>query len=223
MPARRALTWQLTGGAGQGVVRERYWLTFQPGEIRVCASCHGLNSKDQLNGGVPQNKPEALRQLLAMYRTNPPQPPADPEDPGFNPQPPQPPESTDPSYMIGVVSTKKKSVVPGMLIPGWKGALNFVGQNAASASKAVELRLSIEGNACPKSLEYFTTSDAGLATRSAKVPSAKRNLSLQFDVLYSGQSAGSGTVLLANGKKKQNNKPLTAKEVKKICKAFEKF
>jgi hypothetical protein len=44
VPARRALSWQTTDGAGTPVVRERYWLTFQPGEVRVCNSCHGVNS-----------------------------------------------------------------------------------------------------------------------------------------------------------------------------------
>lgn len=64
VPAERALTWQLTEPGGTPVVRERYWLTFQPGEIRVCASCHGLNSADQVGGTEPQNPPEALRRLL---------------------------------------------------------------------------------------------------------------------------------------------------------------
>ncbi|HEX4963931.1 MAG TPA: hypothetical protein VF173_24105 [Thermoanaerobaculia bacterium] len=70
LPARRALTWQLTDGAGQGVVRERYWLTFQPGEIRVCTSCHGLNSRDQQGRPAPTNPPEALRSLLRFWKTD---------------------------------------------------------------------------------------------------------------------------------------------------------
>src|SRR6185503_7782182 len=48
VPARRAMTWQLTDPAGDPVVRERYWLTFQPGEIRSCTSCHGPSRSDQL-------------------------------------------------------------------------------------------------------------------------------------------------------------------------------
>jgi hypothetical protein len=70
VPARRAMSWQLTDAAGSGVVRERYWLTFQPGEIRTCTSCHGLNTRDQTNKSVPTNKPEALRELLKYYRQN---------------------------------------------------------------------------------------------------------------------------------------------------------
>jgi hypothetical protein len=70
VPTERALTWHLTNGAGTPVVRERYWLTFQPGEIRVCTSCHGLNSLDQSNpgSGTPENAPEALRTLLQWWK-----------------------------------------------------------------------------------------------------------------------------------------------------------
>jgi hypothetical protein len=71
VPAERALTWHLTNGAGTPVVRERYWLTFQPGEIRVCTSCHGLNTLDQSDPGsaAPQNPPEALRTLLQWWKS----------------------------------------------------------------------------------------------------------------------------------------------------------
>jgi hypothetical protein len=69
VPARRAMSWQLTDGGGTPVVRERYWLTFQPGEVRVCASCHGVNTRDQLGAGAPQNSPEALRALLRTWKS----------------------------------------------------------------------------------------------------------------------------------------------------------
>jgi hypothetical protein len=68
VPARRALTWQLTDPAGEGIVRERYWLTFQPGEIRTCVACHGLSSADQSNDPPPTNPPEALRELLQYLK-----------------------------------------------------------------------------------------------------------------------------------------------------------
>ncbi len=70
VPAHRALTWQLSDPVGKGVVRERYWITFQPGEIRTCASCHGVNAKDQMGSLKPQNKPEALRTLLQYWKSN---------------------------------------------------------------------------------------------------------------------------------------------------------
>jgi hypothetical protein len=68
VPARRALAWQTTDAAGNAVVRERVWITMQPGEVRVCASCHGVNSKDQAGNGSPTNKPEALRDLLRAWK-----------------------------------------------------------------------------------------------------------------------------------------------------------
>ncbi len=64
VPARRAMTWQLTNPAGVPVVRERLWLTFQPGEVRVCASCHGVNQQDQAGHAPPVNQAEAFEQLL---------------------------------------------------------------------------------------------------------------------------------------------------------------
>ncbi|HEV7764734.1 MAG TPA: hypothetical protein VGQ76_07025 [Thermoanaerobaculia bacterium] len=68
VPARRAMTWQLNDPNHVGVVRERYWLTFQPGEVRVCGSCHGINSKSQLNQNPPTNTPAALTALLQFWK-----------------------------------------------------------------------------------------------------------------------------------------------------------
>ena len=64
LPARRAMTHQTVNTNGQEAVRERYWLTYQPGEIRTCAVCHGLNEADQRNQPLPTNSPAALRSLL---------------------------------------------------------------------------------------------------------------------------------------------------------------
>ncbi|MBI3161614.1 MAG: S-layer homology domain-containing protein [Chloroflexi bacterium] len=68
VPARRAMTWQLVDPNGVGVVRERVWVTFQPGEIRVCTSCHGVNDKDQAGNTPPQNQPQALLDLLEHWK-----------------------------------------------------------------------------------------------------------------------------------------------------------
>ena len=70
VPARRALSWQLTDAAGVPVVRERLWVTMRPGEVRVCASCHGANTKDQAGRGEPTHAPQALRQLLTHWVQN---------------------------------------------------------------------------------------------------------------------------------------------------------
>ncbi len=56
VPAQRAMTWQTTATDGTPVVRERYWLSFQPGEIRSCTSCHGINTVDQANQPAPTER-----------------------------------------------------------------------------------------------------------------------------------------------------------------------
>ncbi len=68
VPARRALSWQLTSPNNTAVVRERYWVSFQPGEIRVCTSCHGLNERDQAGKAEPSNLPKALLTLLQRWK-----------------------------------------------------------------------------------------------------------------------------------------------------------
>ena len=71
VPANRALAWQTTDPAGNAVVRERVWITTQPGEIRVCASCHGTNTQDQVGAAAPVNPPLALRNLLQAWKAAP--------------------------------------------------------------------------------------------------------------------------------------------------------
>ncbi|RZL03745.1 MAG: hypothetical protein EOP36_03300 [Rubrivivax sp.] len=69
VPAGRALTWQLTSPTGKPVVRERVWVSFAPGEIRTCASCHGINKQTHNGALEPQNPPEALRDLVRTWKT----------------------------------------------------------------------------------------------------------------------------------------------------------
>jgi hypothetical protein len=71
VPARRALTWQLVDDNHKAVVRERYWVTFQPGEVKVCTSCHGVNTADHLGNPPPTNSPLALKQLLSSWKNLP--------------------------------------------------------------------------------------------------------------------------------------------------------
>jgi hypothetical protein len=71
VPARRALSWQTTDVDGTPVVRERVWVTMQPGEVRTCAGCHGENTRNQAGQPVSTNPPEALRELLRHWKTLP--------------------------------------------------------------------------------------------------------------------------------------------------------
>lgn len=71
VPAHRAMTWQLTDASATPIVRERIWVTFQPGEVRVCGSCHGGNPSAVLpRQAVPANKPLALKNLLQAVKAH---------------------------------------------------------------------------------------------------------------------------------------------------------
>jgi len=68
VPARRALAWQTTAADGTPVVRERYWISAQAGEVRACDGCHGINETNQAGQPAAQNVPLALRELLSYWR-----------------------------------------------------------------------------------------------------------------------------------------------------------
>jgi MYXO-CTERM domain-containing protein len=77
LPAGKAMTWHLLDddAAKTSQVKERFWLTFQSGEIRTCANCHGINTSDQTGTamspvGKPTNPPAALAALLTYWKTN---------------------------------------------------------------------------------------------------------------------------------------------------------
>jgi len=62
------MTHQTVNTNGNEAVRERYWITYQPGEIRTCAVCHGLNTADQAGQPLATNAPAALRSLLRYWK-----------------------------------------------------------------------------------------------------------------------------------------------------------
>lgn len=68
VPATRALSWQAVAPDGESIVRERQWITFAPGEIRTCEGCHGINGESRAGNEIPQNKPEALRELMKSWK-----------------------------------------------------------------------------------------------------------------------------------------------------------
>lgn len=70
VPAQRALAWQSTAANGTPVVRERYWISVKPGEIRACGGCHGVNTLDQAGHPAATNMPMALKDLLDYWRVN---------------------------------------------------------------------------------------------------------------------------------------------------------
>jgi len=129
VPARRALTRQLTDQAGEGVVRERLWLTFQPGEIRVCTSCHGINSHDQAGQTAPTNSPQSLLDLLEFWNKT--------------------PHDGARFSFKGHLSTKSDRKIK----------LKVIGQNQQAIEKSLSLSLSIKHYSCGTIKEFSTNSD----------------------------------------------------------------
>jgi hypothetical protein len=70
LPAAKAMTWELLAddAAKTSQVKERFWVTFQRGEIRTCTNCHGINTADQTGAPAPSNAPQALAALLAQWK-----------------------------------------------------------------------------------------------------------------------------------------------------------
>lgn len=68
VPANRALSWQTVDPNGEPIVRERVWITMQPGEIRTCAGCHGENTVNQAGQPAATNQPQALRDLIRHWK-----------------------------------------------------------------------------------------------------------------------------------------------------------
>ena len=72
VPASKALSWEMlnSDAALTSQVKERFWVTFQPGEIRTCTNCHGINTADQTGAlGAPSNMPAALADLLTYWKS----------------------------------------------------------------------------------------------------------------------------------------------------------
>jgi Hydrazine synthase alpha subunit middle domain len=149
VPARRALSWQLTDKSGVPSVRERYWVTFQPGEVRVCSSCHGVTSTAQNGAEEPVNSPAALGELLRTLSNLPPAPPI-PEDPS-NPGAPTPSPEPEGVYSVRLKEKRGKRgssiIVQVSRVPSTAGTLSaFVSvKGSKCAKKPRELRLSSNG------------------------------------------------------------------------------
>jgi hypothetical protein len=194
VPARRALTYQLTDAGGVGVVRERLWLSFQPGEIRVCASCHGVNSEDQIGAPSPENSPEALRLLLSAWKQIPIQ------APGMD---------------LEVTKAKgKKNPKTGKKSP--KLRFRVSATNDYSANRSVSIYASVNGESCGQLKEFDTDANGAATFLSRGIPNAARRNQLTFTLRYSSRTLDEESIMLGS---KATNKPKTTQ---KICAALQK-
>lgn len=192
VPARRALTYQLTDAQGKGVVRERLWLTFQPGEIRICASCHGVNSRDQSGSSEPLNEPEALRRLLEHWQDTP------HEDP-----------------QMGLTVTAFGSGKKNSRAARSNGRLRIAvtGENSRAAAKSVILRLRAGKTDCGEAARFTTDSSGNYRMTTKKLPGPARKSALSFSLTYLGRSMATASLSLAH----QSGSKLSGA---KLCKAL---
>jgi len=193
VPAGRALTWQTTGTSGNPVVRERYWLTFQPGEVRVCASCHGINTVDHLGQTPPTNPPLALARLLAHWK-NLPMPT------------PTPPSGSSGNYKIAIKSKTK-------IKAGAKFTLTVTG---GASSDALTLTGRVKNTSCQ--LEVALPTSTTKRALKGKFPKAAR-----AKILFAVKNQNSNTSLAtkkislpASGQNQGNVLP------NRVCKALMK-
>ncbi len=183
VPANRALSWQLLAPNGDSIVRERFWLTIQPGEIRVCTGCHGANHFDQAGSEPPSNSPEALATLLR----------------GMTFPPVQPAPST---YSLAIMKKGKKSRT---LSRGDRYVIQVTATGDAKSSGPITLTV-IDG-ACRGEVTG-TLSAKGIFTRKGIVPYGKKRGVLQVRVIEGGvEVAQQKLTLKANYRKARKGNP----------------
>ncbi|MCB0336393.1 MAG: hypothetical protein KDD62_08805, partial [Bdellovibrionales bacterium] len=169
VPARRAVTYQLTDTQGTGVVRERLWLTFQPGEIRVCASCHGINSKDQKGNAPPENPPAALFDLVQDLQD------------GI--------DNVSPEMSLAITGGKTRKSKSQITI-------EIEGENASAAFKTVELAIAVGKKSCTERMTLLTDDAGNLSFTSAKMPGLGKKTRLNFSLIYGTTTLATSTYRL---------------------------
>jgi len=226
VPANRALSWQLTSTNGSPVVRERYWVTFKSGEIRVCASCHGLNTKGQNNAGVPQNPPQALLTFLNAFKNSgvplpsvtptPQVPPIGGATPLPSPIPTLAPGVDGQTFALTVNGASSRSPKITRAVTGTKFKIR-VRSNAAR--RRMKLSAWVNGVACSRGLKNFTTRSDGSYTLVGEVPSLPAAANVYFNLSTNGINVG-GTTLRILPRAAVKGAKVTSKVRGKVCEAL---
>ncbi len=160
VPASRALTWHLTDPQGGSVVKERYWLTFQAGEIRVCGSCHGVNQLDQLGNLPPENSPEALRKLLSKWKGIPYTPTA--------------------RYQFSAFSKSNGKVVSNKFSSAHRAVLKITPLNSVSFNTELTYQVSVDQQLCAKTKKISLLNKARRVGKLIPRVRGKYDLAYQF-------------------------------------------
>lgn len=194
VPARRALSWQTTNPSGNPIVRERYWLTFQPGEVRVCTSCHGVNSKSQIDTAEPQNTPQALADLLEYWKTQP---------------------HDIPSFGLKLKKLTTDNLAKNEVLSGNKIRLNVIGKNSVAANQNLTLSASA-GKVLCGDLGEINTDSAGRYSKTFKVPRVSRKIKVTFNLTQNSQIRASSFKYFTPGESGELKARALCNRLKKI-------
>lgn len=214
VPAQRALTWELTNNAlpddQKGIVRERYWLTFQPGEVRVCTSCHGLNTVDQKGQGVPMNKPEALREMIRFVKDLPDHPtPA--------------PTPAAPNFKVSVKGKDSKNRSSSSKIAPKKAySIDVRRTNSETVSLQLALKFQIDGKNCKGTPKKISMNSSGRSLVGGKAPSSRRDAKVNIQLTYGGKVKVSKAITLLNSERSSAKRKakFSSKEIEQICRGL---
>jgi hypothetical protein len=165
VPARRALSWQLTDREHAAVVRERYWLTFQPGEIRVCTSCHGITTSDQAGKPEPTNPPQALGEIIRYLKNLPPS--------VFPPAEGTPPSSTKYSLKISAAKLSNKRHLITKI---------NISTSPAAPGKQITVSVASSNLTCGKGTKTITLDGHGKRSVTVGSPTVKKNTSASINL-----------------------------------------
>lgn len=208
VPAKRALTWQLTDSTGEPVVRERYWLTFQPGEIRSCAGCHGANTRDQLNRPLPTNEPKALSELLTYLKSHP-LPPGE----GDGQAPP-----ILKRYSFGVHGPTGRGLSAG-------AKASFQIAVSPPARERFIIQPLVNNRPCPRSINLSTSAGTGRRILRGRVaPLVRKGVRVSFLLKHdSATLAEERRVISVEGGYRRAGAQLSRAEFRAVCEAFTAF
>ncbi|MCB0333524.1 MAG: hypothetical protein KDD55_08495, partial [Bdellovibrionales bacterium] len=173
----------------------------QPGEVRVCTSCHGINSLDQAGNTPPENTPLALAELLSWWKGG----------------------GAD---LLGSVDIKaitrmgNAKTRKGLRSQG-RFRIRLLGGNGISSNSPLVVRFTLDGRHCGESVGPLTLGSGLKRVLKRKAPRIRGKHPLTITVTSSGFQVGIlHTILRGPGKGKDN---LPLKRVEKICRALSKL
>ncbi len=235
VPARKPLSWQLLAPDGTPVVRERFWVTFAAGEVRVCTSCHGINKADQVGNPAPQNAPAALRTLLRDWKKNGfgNIAPIDLDD--FASEFPGEPaaQGVSPKFSMNLRGAKardqgRSKALSKTLRSSAKGFLLVKGVNTSAAFKNLALDFQVAGKSCAQAPLNVQTDEEGSLTLSTKLPRISSTQKIKVNLSYSGgviASTNSRVVAVSESAPRTKKAKARSKERnrERLCKALSRF